>query len=218
MVLIDVGIMERDNYSILKPVRGKKLPLKPSETTSASKIKILAIDKHASHNQNFCGLEDYVLLYADGKEVIKLPEASTGTGEKKGKQFTLCEYIIELGKPYSQIVFYLCIASEFKETFENNCETASSVELKNQAKSILILENANGNVNDDALHNFFINDFSLDYLNPATNNQEFTLNNETPIFKSCTTAPVNNQENQAQTMKNQTLHNTNQFMLQQKPL
>ena len=125
---------------------------------------------------------------------------------------------MELGKPYSQIVFYLCIASEFKETFENNCETASSVELKNQAKSILILENANGNVNDDALHNFFINDFSLDYLNPATNNQEFTLNNETPIFKSCTTAPVNNQENQAQTMKNQTLHNTNQFMLQQKPL
>ena len=46
MVLINVGIMERDNYSILKPVSGKKLPLKLSETSSASEIKILAIDKH----------------------------------------------------------------------------------------------------------------------------------------------------------------------------
>ena len=62
---------------------------------------------------------------------------------------------------------------------------------------------------------FFINDFSLDYLNPATNNQEFTLNNETPIFKSCTTAPINNQENQAQIMENKTPHNTYQFILQQ---
>ena len=61
----------------------------------------------------------------------------------------------------------------------------------------------------------FFNDFSLDYLNPATNNQEFTLNKETPIFKFCTTPPVNNQESQAQIMENQTPHNTNQFMLQQ---
>ena len=45
MVLINVGIMERDNYSILKPARGMKLPLKLSETSSASEIKILAIDK-----------------------------------------------------------------------------------------------------------------------------------------------------------------------------
>ena len=64
------------------------------------------------------------------------------------------------------------------------------------------------------MDNFF-NDFSLDYLNPATNDQEFTLNNETPIFKSRTSSPVNNQENQAQIMDNQTPHNTNQFMLQQ---
>ena len=32
-------------------------------------------------------------------------------------------------------------------------------------------------------------------------------------LKHCTTALVNNQENQAQIMKNQTPHNTNQFML-----
>ena len=170
MVLSNVGIMERDNYSIFKPVRAKKLPLKLSETSSASEIKILAIDKHASHNKNFCGLEDYLLLCLDGKEVVTLPDRPTGTGEKKGNQFTLCEYKMELRKPYSEIVFPLCFASEFIETFENNCETASSAKFKNQANSIpSILENANGNVNGDALDNFFINDFSLDYLNPATN-------------------------------------------------
>ena len=106
---------------------------------------------------------------------------------------------MELGKPYSQIVFYLCIESEFKETFDNNCETLSSAEFKNQAKSIpSILEN--GNVNDDTLDDFF-NDFSLDYLNPTYSNiQELRLNNKTPNFKSCTTAPASNKENQAQRM------------------
>ena len=53
MVLINVGIMERDNYSILKPARGKKLPLKLSETGSASEIKILAIDKQSVPQTRF---------------------------------------------------------------------------------------------------------------------------------------------------------------------
>ena len=37
--------MKRGNYSILTPARRKKLPLKVSETSSASEIKRLAIDK-----------------------------------------------------------------------------------------------------------------------------------------------------------------------------
>ena len=44
-------------------------------------------------------------MYPHGKEVVTLPETPTGTGEKKGKKFTLCEYKMEFGKPYSQIVF-----------------------------------------------------------------------------------------------------------------
>ena len=67
---------------------------------------------------------------------------------------------MELGKLYSQIVFYLCIDSEFEKTFDNNCETASTAEFKNHAKSILSIFD-NGNVNDDT------DDFSLDYLNPT---------------------------------------------------
>ena len=68
--------------------------------------------------------------------MVILPGTPTSIGGKKGKQFTLCEYKMELGKPYSQIVFYLCIESEFKETFDKNCKTASSDKFKNQAKSI----------------------------------------------------------------------------------
>ena len=84
----------------------------------------------------------------------------------------------------------------------------------NRDKSIFsIIEN--GYVNDSILDDFF-NDFNLEYLNSANSNinQEFTLRNETPIFKSHTTVLVNNQEYQVQIIENQTLHNTNQFILQ----
>ena len=109
--------------------------------------------------------------------MVTIPGTPTDTGDKKGKQFTLCEHKMELGKPYSQIVLYLCIESKFKETFDNNCETASSAEFKNQAKSIPFILEENGNVNEDTLDDFF-NDFCLDYLNSTnSNNQEFSLNN-----------------------------------------
>lgn len=82
MVLINFGIVEKDNYSILKFIRGKKLPLKVTETSSASEIKILATDKHASHNQNFFDLEDYVLLHPDGTKVVTSLGTPIGTGDK----------------------------------------------------------------------------------------------------------------------------------------
>ena len=54
----------------------------------------------------FFGLEEYVLLYPDGKEELFLP-GITNT------RFQLDSYKEELGKPYSQIVLYLCNTSEF---------------------------------------------------------------------------------------------------------
>ena len=121
--------------------------------------------------------------------MVTVPRTPTGTGEKKGEKFILCEYIRELRKPFSQIAFRLkCI--ELKETFDYNCETASSAESKNLAKSIpSIIDTLDG----------FSNDFSLNYLNLTnSNNQEFTMNNETPIIKCRTTAE--SQESQAQIM------------------
>ena len=113
--MINVGLMERDSFCILKPVRGKKLPLKIDEKSSSAEIKLSAINKHASHDQNFCALEEYVLLYPDGKEVIKLPGLPSDDPEND-KEFSLLEYKTELGKPYSQINFYLCTVTNFEES------------------------------------------------------------------------------------------------------
>ena len=41
---------------------------------------------------------------------------------------------MELRKPYSQIVCYLCIGPECKEIFNNHCCTAISAEFKKQAE------------------------------------------------------------------------------------
>jgi len=67
-----------------------------------------AIDKHGNNDQEFCVQESYVLLYPDLKEVIHLP----GTL----KEFNLKQYKEYFGKPYSQIVFYLCITSDYLDT------------------------------------------------------------------------------------------------------
>ena len=65
-----------------------------------------AIEKHSHHDQSFCGLEEYVLFYPDGKEALFMP-GITNT------RFQLDSYKEELGKLYSQIVLYLYSTSEF---------------------------------------------------------------------------------------------------------
>ena len=68
-VTINVGIM--NNVSLnLKPVSGKKLPLKFKTTINFDDLKKRAIEKHSHHHQSFCSLEEYVLLYPDGKEAL----------------------------------------------------------------------------------------------------------------------------------------------------
>ena len=62
-VTVNVGIMKTSNLN-LKPVRGKKLPLKVITTINYDDLKKRTIEKH---------LEEYVLLYPDGKEALFLP-------------------------------------------------------------------------------------------------------------------------------------------------
>ena len=69
-------------------------------------LKKRAIEKHSHDDQSFCVLEEYVLLYPDGKEALFLPGITT-------TRFQLDSYKEELGKSYSQIVLYLCSTSEF---------------------------------------------------------------------------------------------------------
>ena len=47
----------------IKPVRGKKLPLKAKTTINDDDLEKRAIEKHSQHDQSFCSLEEYVSLY-----------------------------------------------------------------------------------------------------------------------------------------------------------
>ena len=87
-------------------VRGEKLLLKVKTTINYDDLKKKTIEKHSHHDQSFCGLEVYVLLYPNGKEALFLPGITS-------TRFKLDSYKEELGKPYFQIVLYLCSTSEF---------------------------------------------------------------------------------------------------------
>ncbi|XP_057292638.1 uncharacterized protein LOC130621366 [Hydractinia symbiolongicarpus] len=91
-ISLNVGRARRDCFGELKVIRGKRLPVRVKETASALELKSLAIDKHSNHDQEFCALESYVMLYPDLKEVTTLP----GNMD----DFRLNKYRDCLGKPY----------------------------------------------------------------------------------------------------------------------
>lgn len=112
-VTVNVGIMHRDKHGDLKVIHGKKLPVKVDSNSDYVNLKCTSIEKHTKHNQNFCGIESYVLLYQDGKDAMFLSGCT--------KSFKLNLYKEELGKPCSQINFYLCISHDFEAAGgENN--------------------------------------------------------------------------------------------------
>lgn len=52
------------------------MPLKVRNTIDDINLKTAAIEKHANHDQMFCGLEEYAMIYPDGKEVNFIPGSS----------------------------------------------------------------------------------------------------------------------------------------------
>ena len=68
-VTVNVGIMATSNLN-LKPVRGKKLPLKVKTTVNYDDLKKRAIEKHSHHDQSFCCLEEYFITLSRWKRSI----------------------------------------------------------------------------------------------------------------------------------------------------
>ena len=111
LVFVTVGIVISDkNTGELKKVRGR-LPVQVYDTSNVIDLKMAAIEKFSNHDQNFCGLEDYVLLYPDMSEVVLLPGAV--------KAFKLNMYKADLGKPYSKCVFFLCLTYQLNNISKN---------------------------------------------------------------------------------------------------
>jgi len=100
-VLINVGIIrENDTDGSLSIARGSKLPILVPKKANGELVQKLAIEKHSNHDQYFCGLENWSLLYPDQKMVDFIPGTT--------KRFTVEGYKHELAKPYSKLNLYLC--------------------------------------------------------------------------------------------------------------
>lgn len=112
LVQIYVGVMRLTGDS-LKPVRGKSLPLDIQPDWSSEQLLAAAVKKQMDFNQDMQDVV-HVLLYPDGRQVIKIP----GTDDP----FTVRKYKEAIGKAYQKITLYICTA----EDFETSCCTEQS--------------------------------------------------------------------------------------------
>lgn len=72
-VIVNVGIIN-EKERILKIVRGSKLPISINRQADAQGILKAALEKHASHDQYFCQLEDWPLVHPAKKNLIGFQE------------------------------------------------------------------------------------------------------------------------------------------------
>ena len=100
-VTVNIGIMRYiEHENMLKPQRGKTLPLRTGRTVDGEELLKLAVAKHSKHNADEIVHSSplaYKLLYPDGMKVNKLTESD--------QEFSLQEYKAELGKLYNRITF-----------------------------------------------------------------------------------------------------------------
>ncbi|XP_039543841.1 G2/M phase-specific E3 ubiquitin-protein ligase isoform X3 [Pimephales promelas] len=114
-VQIYVGVMWRHG-GVLKPIRGKTLPLDVQPIWSSEQLLIAAEKKVRDFNQD---MEEgpYVLLYPDGSEVKNIPGTNT--------PFKLHLYKEAIGKAYQRITLFICT---FQDFLANDCSGDSSSE------------------------------------------------------------------------------------------
>ena len=109
LVTINIGIMRYvEEESLLKPQRGKSLPIRLPKTADSDEVLKLAVAKQSLHNGNEIvhnSVKSYKLLYPDGTEVKRLKESD--------EAFSLQGYKAELGKPFNRLTLYLCGSSEY---------------------------------------------------------------------------------------------------------
>ena len=79
-VTINIGIMRyADEESMLKPQRGKSLPIRLPKTADREEVLKLAVAKQSLHNGNkivYSSVNSYKLLYPDGTEVKRMKESN----------------------------------------------------------------------------------------------------------------------------------------------
>ncbi|KAK1894612.1 G2/M phase-specific E3 ubiquitin-protein ligase, partial [Dissostichus eleginoides] len=109
-VSINIGIMSLQK-DIMKPVRGKTLPLILDPDTDAAGLHRLAVKKMTDFNSDM-DEGPYVLIYPDTSEVINIPGTST--------PFSLREYKTEIGKTYNRIALFICLRSDYDKAIRED--------------------------------------------------------------------------------------------------
>ncbi|XP_016124067.1 G2/M phase-specific E3 ubiquitin-protein ligase [Sinocyclocheilus grahami] len=120
---IYIGIMKRHD-GVLKPMRGRSLPLEVQTNWSSEQVLIAGEKKVKDFNQD---MEEgpYVLLYPDCSEVKHIPGTNT--------PFKLQLYKEAIGKTYQRITLFICTVQDFSATDCN--EDSSSEDSEVQVKS-----------------------------------------------------------------------------------
>ena len=106
-LVINVGIIAKNEKGNLSVVRGSKIPLKVCKDFSSEQTLTAAVKTHTDDDQFFSAAKDYVLLYPDQKLVKYVP------GMKKDLSVT--GYMKELSKPYSKLDLFLCKTHEYTQ-------------------------------------------------------------------------------------------------------
>ena len=161
---ITVGLVERDDAGDLKYIRGKRLQVKVSDKCSAAELRKAAIEKHSKYDQEFCALEDYVLLYPDFKEVFYLPRSLN--------VFQLDKYKHDLAKPYSQILFYLCMLLHF----EKGQQSLGKINLSPKKPELPSTKEGNDSLLFE-FSNFYRSLETIDLSIPSSNCSVFSIRN-----------------------------------------
>ena len=118
-VLIYIGLLEwKEKMCTLKPLRGKKLALRVSNTAKYSLLREKAEEKWRSFHSNLYDDElSYELLYEDGQKALFLPGSS--------ELFSLQRYQEEVGKDFNKITLFLCSSDDYLRAFDKTECTGS---------------------------------------------------------------------------------------------
>ena len=106
-VLINIGLLEwKEKLCTLKPLRGKKLALRISNTAKYSLLREKAEEKWRSFHSNLYDDElSYEVLYEDGQKVLFLPGST--------QLFSLQRYQEEVVKDFNKITLFLCSSDDY---------------------------------------------------------------------------------------------------------
>ena len=125
-VSINVGFMKLDKAGNFKKCRGKTLPIKVLPSADKESILVKSVRKHSNHDKTIHEGLEYVLLFPDGNEVVKLP----GTD----KDFSLKEYREDVGRTYNRVALFIATRSDF---LFSECPTLMMIQTLTKIKGYL---------------------------------------------------------------------------------